>query len=90
MITENTDAWVDNDFIRYSVTNDSQFIPWDYENISRVNDRLFQLDEGTIMLEDFENVSSNSAILSQTVNALEKRLAAFNVQRYIGTNQLVI
>ena len=49
LITENTDAWVDNDFIRYSVTNDSQFIPWDYANISRVNDRLFILDEGTLL-----------------------------------------
>ena len=48
LITENPDYWVDNDFIRYTVTDDTQFIPWDYANISRVNDRLFYLNGGIV------------------------------------------
>ena len=45
--TENMDYNQDNDFIRYSVTDDTKYIPWDYANVSRVNDRLFYLDSGT-------------------------------------------
>ena len=34
------------DYIRYSITDDSKFTPWDYANVSRTGDRLFYLDTG--------------------------------------------
>ena len=42
------------------------------------------------ILEDFETQHHNFAILSQTVNAIEKVLAAFNVQLKIGMNQSLV
>ena len=48
LIAVNPDYWVDNDFIRYTVTDDSQFKPWDYANISRADDKLFDLDGGIV------------------------------------------
>ena len=43
-----SDLWVDDDYIRYNVTDDAKFIPWDYPNVTRT-DRLFELDEGIFM-----------------------------------------
>ena len=42
------------------------------------------------ILEDFKTHHHNFAIFSQTVNANEKLLAAFNVQFKIGMNQSLI
>ena len=42
------------------------------------------------ILEDFENASPYFALFLQTVYAIEKLLAGFNVQPRIGMNQSLI
>ena len=42
------------------------------------------------ILEDFENASPYFALFLQTVYAIEKLLAGFNVQPIIGMNQSLI
>ena len=51
------------------------------------SDRSVYSDINTYILEDFLTHHNNFAIFSQTVNAIEKLLAAFNVQLKIGMNQ---
>ena len=42
----NLDSAEDGDHIRYSVKDDTKYIPWDYDGISRNTERLFSLDTG--------------------------------------------
>ena len=42
------------------------------------------------ILDDFENASPNFSLFLQTVNAIEKLFAGFNVQPRIGMNQSLI
>ena len=41
----NSDSYIDNDYIRYWVVDDTKFIAWDYPNVTRT-DRLFSLNTG--------------------------------------------
>ena len=43
---ENLDWAEDGDQIRYSVKDDTKYIPWDYDGISRNTERLFLLNTG--------------------------------------------
>lgn len=54
------DLPVGGDYIRYSITDDSVFRPWDYANISRTNDRLFNLNTGMY----YENFDTNNRKLN--------------------------
>ena len=47
-------------------------------------------DNDIYILEDFENASPLIALFLQTVFAIEKLLAGFNVQPRIGVNQSVV
>ena len=41
-----SDLSIGGDSITYSLTDDTKFIPWDYPDVSRSNDRLFTFDAG--------------------------------------------
>ena len=38
-----SDLDIDNDYIRWNITDDTKLIPWDYPNVTRT-DRLFYID----------------------------------------------
>ena len=43
MFAVDDDQNVDNDYIRWNITDDKKLIPWDYPNVTRT-DRLFYIN----------------------------------------------
>ena len=43
VFAKDDDLHIDDDYIRWNFTDDTQLIPWDYPNVTRT-DRLFYID----------------------------------------------
>ena len=43
IFAEDDDLDIDDDYIRWNITDDTKLIPWDYPNVTRT-DRLFYID----------------------------------------------
>ena len=53
-----SDLDIDNDYIRWNITDDTKLIPWDYPNVTRT-DRLFYIDGCKCFIFSLFNISES-------------------------------